>query len=102
MNFNNLPCDLKLMIFKINRLAQREEYLKNKKTFNEVIEHVKELGGYVLENYGLLEENEYDGIENENSISESIFEELMDRKIAYSQEFALDKYLDGCDDMLME
>ena len=37
LNFNNLPSDIKSIIFKINKDKEKEEYIENKNKYNEVI-----------------------------------------------------------------
>ena len=37
LNFNNLPSDIKSLIFKINKDREKIEYIENKNKYNEVI-----------------------------------------------------------------
>ena len=41
LNFNDLPCDIKLMIFHINKNKERDEKIKN--NYNNVIKNLKDI-----------------------------------------------------------
>ena len=43
INFNDIPCDIKKIIYAINKKREIEEYNNNKLKFNSVINHLQEL-----------------------------------------------------------
>tara|TARA_R110000772_G_scaffold15208_1_gene44164 strand:- start:133 stop:399 length:267 start_codon:yes stop_codon:yes gene_type:complete len=51
MNFNNLPNDIKRLIFDKNREEVSKEIKVNKNLFNKVVEDINYLGEYFEENY---------------------------------------------------
>ena len=43
INFNDLPGDIKSMIYKVNKEAERDEAYSNKKKYNEVLTELNEV-----------------------------------------------------------
>ena len=58
LNFNNLPSELKSIIFKINKDKEKEEYIENKNKYNEVINTFGTI--FKRGNIGLIKQNEND------------------------------------------
>jgi len=84
MNFNDLPNDIKRLIFDKNREEFSKEIKVNKNLFNKVVDDINYLGEYVEENY----EAEY--------VSHDILERLCDIAIEHSaqveEEEAFERY----------
>ena len=77
INFNDLPGDIKSMIYKANKESERDEAYNNKKKYNEVLTELSEI----------VEDNDID------SITPSLIWEInFDDRYELYQEEALDRY----------
>ena len=77
INFNDLPGDIKSMIYTVNREAERDEAYNNKNKYNEVLTELSEI----------VEDNDID------SITPSLIWEInFDDRYELYQEEALDRY----------
>ena len=77
INFNDLPGDIKSMIYKTNKESERDEAYNNKNKYNEVLTELSEI----------VEDNDID------SITPSLIWEInFDDRYELYQEEALDRY----------
>ena len=77
INFNDLPGDIKSMIYKANKESERDEAYNNKNKYNEVLTELSEI----------VEDNDID------SITPSLIWEInFDDRYELYQEEALDRY----------
>ena len=103
INFNELPTDIKELIFKKNRPATSKEINKNKEKFNIVLDHLEGLIKKTnMDYYDESEEEEhYNSIYNEGDFNcmdytfsfamiECIFEENINDKVESQREEFLD------------
>ena len=80
INFNDLPGDIKSMIYKANKEAERDEAYSNKKKYNEVLTELSEI----------VEDN--DIVDNDSITPSLILEIYFDYRYELYQEEALDRY----------
>ena len=79
INFNDLPGDIKSMIYKANKGAERDEAYNNKNKYNEVLTEMSEI----------IEDNDI------GSITPSLIWEInFDDRYELYQEESLDRYYD--------
>lgn len=100
LNFQDLPNDIKKLIFKNNRMWTNHEIQKNKKKFIEVIYHINEIIETTDQIY--YEANEEEEFTEEGygfvyAMLECINEENLENKYDIEQEIALQNYY-GLDD----
>ena len=75
INFNDLPGDIKSMIYKANKETERDEAYNNKKKYSEVLTELSEI------------------VEDNDSITPSLIWEInFDDRYELYQEEALDRY----------
>ena len=75
INFNDLPGDIKSIIYRVNKEAERDESYSSKKKYNEVLTELSEI------------------VEDNDSITPSLIWEInFDDRYELYQEEALDRY----------
>ena len=77
INFNDLPGDIKSIIYRVNKQAERDESYSSKNKYNEVLTELSEI------------------VEDNDSITPSLIWEInFDDRYELYQEEALDRYYD--------
>lgn len=96
INFNDMPDEIKTLIFGFNR-AKQVEIEKDK--FNMVMGDLMEMTELTYSDYYDIDEED-NIIDHEwgfaNALMQAIHETAMDNRFHIYQEEQLDKYLDGC------
>ena len=100
INFNELPTDIKELIFKKNRPATSKEINKNKEKFNIVLDHLEGLIEKTIMDYS--DESEEDNMidydwDFSNAMIECIFEENINDKAESQREELIDSYYNNYD-----
>tara|TARA_R110000737_G_scaffold261364_1_gene269536 strand:+ start:44 stop:337 length:294 start_codon:yes stop_codon:yes gene_type:complete len=96
INFNELPTDIKELIFKKNRPATSKEINKNKEKFNIVLDHLEGLIEKTIMDYSDESEEDYDW-DFSNAMIECIFEENINDKAESQREELIDSYYNNYD-----
>lgn len=95
INFNELPNDIKNLIFQNNRAWSSNEIQNNKRKFLEVLDHIQEIAETTAQIY--YDQDEEDNVIDNNwgfgnAMIECIVEENMENKFDIQMEINLDNY----------
>jgi hypothetical protein len=95
INFNELPNDIKNLIFQNNRAWTSNEIQNNKRKFLEVIDHIEEVAETTVQMY--YDQDEEDNVIDNNwgfgnAMIECIVEENMENKFDIQMEIDIDNY----------
>jgi hypothetical protein len=95
INFNELPNDIKNLIFEKNRAWTSNEIQMNKRIFLEVIDHINEIAETTSQIY--YDQDEEDNVIDNNwgfgnAMLECIVEENMENKFDIQMEIDIDNY----------
>jgi len=96
LNFNELPADIKDLIFKKNRPATSKEINENKEKYNIVLDHLEGMIEKSQEVYFVDDEDEPEP-SNAELMLECIFEENINNKAEADMEDAIDMYYNNYD-----
>tara|TARA_R110000744_G_scaffold102702_2_gene197298 strand:- start:9578 stop:9925 length:348 start_codon:yes stop_codon:yes gene_type:complete len=95
--FNELPRDIKEMIFKMNRVETSREINKNKEKYHDVLNHIRDIVGTTYSDFYDVDEAE-DNIINDWSFSMAMLQCITTENIDYHvdcmMEEAYDEHLD--------